>query len=250
MVMEETFFTCPVCDWPLLTEDPKLLNYNICEQCGTEFGNEHPEQYPEIRAAWEQRGRPFWLKTGNWWNGECCKSLESRLAAAEAELKTVKYVSDTNDDVHLKRIAELEQEMKDERDFHLNLHGAEDELCEALKQVEGGKQQIASLIRRNVELKLERDCLIAQRHMTIARLGGMVEGAPTCEINFLQRVDELRELEQENKRLVDLANMVHRLARELSMAHHDTGCNQAHCSTKLLLDEYEQANNIRRQETL
>lgn len=31
--------------------------------------------------------------------------------------------------------------------------------------------------------------------MTVARLGGRVEGAPTHRINFLQRIDELRRVE-------------------------------------------------------
>lgn len=38
---------------------------------------------------------------------------------------------------------------------------------------------------------------------------------------------------------LSLAIMLHRLARELSMAHRDTGCNNSNCSTKLLLDEYD-----------
>jgi len=38
--------------------------------------------------------------------------------------------------------------------------------------------------------------------MTVARLGGTVEGAPTHRINFLQRIDELRRIEKmaENER--------------------------------------------------
>jgi hypothetical protein len=31
--------------------------------------------------------------------------------------------------------------------------------------------------------------------MTVARLGGMVEGRPTERVNFLQRIDELRAIE-------------------------------------------------------
>jgi len=38
-----------------------------------------------------------------------------------------------------------------------------------------------------------RDAVLA---MTVARLGGTVEGQPTHRKNFLQRVDELREIEQ------------------------------------------------------
>ncbi len=70
-------------------------------------------------------------------------------------------------------------------------------------------------------VRLAHDCLVAQRHMTIARLGGEVEGGPTCEINFLQRVDELREkeaqLEQAQKdytKAIDLASWNHRQLEE------------------------------------
>ncbi len=86
-------FMCPVCDWPRLDQDPKLLLYNICEQCGTEFGVERPDDYPNIRAAWEAVGKPFWLKTGNWWMGdlrdqqETITGLERRLAESQVLLE-------------------------------------------------------------------------------------------------------------------------------------------------------------------
>ena len=35
------------------------------------------------------------------------------------------------------------------------------------------------------------DMFEAQLDMTVARLGGMVEGNPTARLNFLQRIDEL-----------------------------------------------------------
>ena len=38
----------------------------------------------------------------------------------------------------------------------------------------------------------------ATLHMAVARLGGMVEGRPTHRINFLQRIDELREVERKH----------------------------------------------------
>lgn len=38
-----------------------------------------------------------------------------------------------------------------------------------------------------------RDATLA---MTVARLGGFVEGAPTTRHNFLQRIDELRDIER------------------------------------------------------
>lgn len=56
-------FTCPVCDWPELEEDPETPSYEICPQCGVEFGYEPREAYPEIRRRWEEAGRPFWNDT-------------------------------------------------------------------------------------------------------------------------------------------------------------------------------------------
>lgn len=47
----------------------------------------------------------------------------------------------------------------------------------------------------NAELRLKLDCELAVREMTVARLGGKVEGRKTGTHNFLQRVDELREIE-------------------------------------------------------
>jgi|GEM_PF-6209732 len=46
-------------------------------------------------------------------------------------------------------------------------------------------------------------------HMAVARLGGTVEGCPTHRINFLQRIDELRAIE--NNRDLFAAEMIGRL---------------------------------------
>lgn len=48
-----------------------------------------------------------------------------------------------------------------------------------------------ALAEAQAELEMERGVLA----MTVARLGGTVEGHPTHRINFLQRIDELRDLE-------------------------------------------------------
>jgi chromosome segregation ATPase len=42
------------------------------------------------------------------------------------------------------------------------------------------------------EAQAERNALATQIRMTVARLGGIVEGEPTKTINFLQRIDALR----------------------------------------------------------
>lgn len=59
-------FTCPVCEYEKLDADPILETYDICDQCGTEFGYNKPSQYQAIREAWIGAGMPFWEETGNW----------------------------------------------------------------------------------------------------------------------------------------------------------------------------------------
>lgn len=51
---------------------------------------------------------------------------------------------------------------------------------------------LAIIDRLDGSLAAERATLA----MTVARLGGTVEGHPTRRINFLQRIDELREIER------------------------------------------------------
>ena len=50
----------------------------------------------------------------------------------------------------------------------------------------------------NMVKRLERENLVMRGslNMTVDRLGGEVEGKPTHEGNFLQRVDELRRIEE------------------------------------------------------
>lgn len=56
--------------------------------------------------------------------------------------------------------------------------------------------QHADLVRERDELRLNLECEKAVRSMTVDRLEGMVEGQPTHKGNFLQRIDELREIEK------------------------------------------------------
>ena len=55
---------------------------------------------------------------------------------------------------------------------------------------------LEELLAENRELRLELDGEVAVLAMTVSRLGGLVEGRPTLRLNFLQRVDELREIER------------------------------------------------------
>jgi len=55
---------------------------------------------------------------------------------------------------------------------------------------------IACIRVQRDELLLQLEMRDAQISMTVARLGGIVEGHPTGSHNFLQRIDELREIER------------------------------------------------------
>ena len=61
-------FTCPVCYYPGMREAP--ADYNICECCGTEFGNDDESQtHAELRAGWMAAGGPWFFKTApHGWN--------------------------------------------------------------------------------------------------------------------------------------------------------------------------------------
>ena len=45
--------------------------------------------------------------------------------------------------------------------------------------------------------------------MTVARLGGMVDGAPITRVNFLQRIDALIHVEQQRAALVEQVETLH-----------------------------------------
>jgi hypothetical protein len=53
-------FICPVCDWPNLREKPDC-SFEICPQCGTEFGyDDAGASHADLRAEWVAGGRKFW----------------------------------------------------------------------------------------------------------------------------------------------------------------------------------------------
>jgi hypothetical protein len=60
-------FTCPVCFYDKLHEPPR--DYNICECCGTEFGNDDEENSHEVlRQRWISAGAKWFYRTppANW----------------------------------------------------------------------------------------------------------------------------------------------------------------------------------------
>jgi hypothetical protein len=56
------FYTCPVCFYDRLLTPPQ--DYNICDCCGTEFGNDDEfRSYAELRATWINAGAPWFYGT-------------------------------------------------------------------------------------------------------------------------------------------------------------------------------------------
>jgi hypothetical protein len=54
------YFMCPVCFYGKMTEPP--MDYNICECCGTEFGNDDcGVSFGELRKGWMNAGAPWFF---------------------------------------------------------------------------------------------------------------------------------------------------------------------------------------------
>jgi transcription initiation factor IIE alpha subunit len=50
---------CPVCDYAGLDGPPE--NWQICPQCGTEFGyDDATKTHQQLREEWERGGRQWW----------------------------------------------------------------------------------------------------------------------------------------------------------------------------------------------
>ena len=61
-------FTCPVCGFEGLDEAPYdalgCASYDICPCCGIEFGYDDASRaHEELRAAWVDRGMPWWSRS-------------------------------------------------------------------------------------------------------------------------------------------------------------------------------------------
>lgn len=56
-------YTCPVCGWDQLAENPRCPTYEICPCCGTEFGYDDYARSPLLlRAQWVARGMRWWSR--------------------------------------------------------------------------------------------------------------------------------------------------------------------------------------------
>lgn len=76
--------------------------------------------------------------------------------------------------------------------------------CEKIHHTDQAADREVAINKANVleqELLAHELSLQGKLNMTIDRLGGKVEGKPTHEGNFLQRIDELRRIEREYRKL-------------------------------------------------
>lgn len=84
--------------------------------------------------------------------------------------------------------------------------GQYDALLNQYESEERHYSALLALLKSDAErvqaLELDLSCRESTLHMAVARLGGTVEGHPTARLNFLQRIDELREIETDRDRLV------------------------------------------------
>jgi hypothetical protein len=57
---EDFFYTCPICGWTGLPDDPEERVETICACCDTQFGALiFGDDYPELRQKWFDSGMPF-----------------------------------------------------------------------------------------------------------------------------------------------------------------------------------------------
>lgn len=55
-------YMCPVCYYQRMQDAPQ--NYNICECCGTEFGNDDEiYSHEELRSQWIANGTPWFFRS-------------------------------------------------------------------------------------------------------------------------------------------------------------------------------------------
>lgn len=78
---------------------------------------------------------------------------------------------------------------------------AERETEEYLAAFSAARSTAYAMEQERDEARREHDAVEATLAMTVARLGGMVDGHSTHRVNFLQRIDELRAIEREYSRL-------------------------------------------------
>lgn len=56
-------YNCPVCDYPGFDENPLDHTFDICSQCGVEFGyDDAGTSHAVLRERWESAGKPFWRR--------------------------------------------------------------------------------------------------------------------------------------------------------------------------------------------
>ncbi len=167
--------------------------YGDCAICQTKFFNDELEEELErekVRADRAEHNHEVALALRDAMREKADKA-EKRL---EAERISVNKLSLANQELE-ERMKELEQVLDDA--IHYNQ--------KAEKRLGAERVSVNELSLANQELEkrvgLAESELSAIKFTLVYRLGGMVEGRPTIAINYLQRIDELRRIEERVKEL-------------------------------------------------
>jgi hypothetical protein len=91
-------------------------------------------------------------------------------------------------------------------------------LCKAQADLAAEVTRRREAEEKLAEARLEHESSEAVLHMTVSRLGGTVEGRPTLRLNFLQRIDELCQIE---RHVTTLSAALERYGR------HESGCDMS-----------------------
>lgn len=134
----------------------------------------------------------------------------------------------------LEQLRELERLQSENATLRIEAGSATDEWRKASANYD-------SATERRIKAEREVEDFKAQRAMTVARLGGIVEGNPTANHNYLQRVDELRgkesQIDDAQVRIEMLIQSVHDLRSHFGSAPF---CSKEPClSTLAYLDTLE-----------
>jgi uncharacterized coiled-coil DUF342 family protein len=127
--------------------------------------------------------------------------LESAMAAESLALKDELRALRAD----ARAIEEERDEVKQERDeilgYHAHAAAAYETAVAEIKALRGERDILLDEVVRLTEARdaarLAHQCSEGVLSMTVHRLEGIVEGAPTGRHNFLQRIDALREIEKQ-----------------------------------------------------
>lgn len=110
-------YTCPVCFYDGLGEPP--VNYNICDCCGTEFGNDDEERtHRQLRQEWVDAGAKWFFGVPPMGWNPWSQLLEANVSADTLPYRFVySFVGGCEDSISLGRSFTLRNEVASFRGF-------------------------------------------------------------------------------------------------------------------------------------